>query len=229
MVRLSAPGARLQTPRMTTEAPAAARTHCPTCGAKITRPDLSICAYCTTPLGLGSAAKESANQKRLAAMKEHELFAASFAWDPPESLQHERGANWRRRGTLAAVLGGLLTTWVFVGPGLNPPGIVTLIGALVLLGLGLFGIVKGSALCKAETERPLLKRCAIVTDRRSETAITGWGGRTVYFFALELEDGSEGEFNHEGRGAQYQPLVPGNTGIAFTRGDRLLAFKPIRV
>ena len=56
------------------------------------------------------------------------------------------------------------------------------------------------------------------------------GGRysTVYFFELQFGEGG-GEFQFPGRGAHYEPLVPGNTGLAYTRRDVLLDFKILRV
>jgi hypothetical protein len=77
--------------------------------------------------------------------------------------------------------------------------------------------------------RPLLKRPAIVIDRRSETAMGYWNGQTTYYFDLAFADGSEGEFRWPGRGVDHAPLVTGATGVAFTRGDTLLGFNAIRV
>ena len=76
---------------------------------------------------------------------------------------------------------------------------------------------------------PLLKRPALVTSRRSETSPSGAGYRTVYFFQLEFADGCSGEFRYPGRGVNHDLLVSGNTGVAFTRGDLLVDFLPIRV
>ena len=60
---------------------------CPTCGAPITREDLSLCSYCGSPLQLGGA-KETAegeaspNIERLNRMKEKDEWADAMAWDP---------------------------------------------------------------------------------------------------------------------------------------------------
>jgi predicted amidophosphoribosyltransferase len=35
---------------------AAVLTNCPNCGAKLKRPDLSLCAYCAMPLAMGGRA-----------------------------------------------------------------------------------------------------------------------------------------------------------------------------
>jgi hypothetical protein len=51
----------------------------------------------------------------------------------------------------------------------------------------------------------------------------------VYFFQLEFADGGSGEFRYPGRGVNHDLLVSGNTGVAFTRGELLVDFLPIRV
>jgi hypothetical protein len=75
----------------------------------------------------------------------------------------------------------------------------------------------------------MLKRASIVLDRRSETEIDGDMGHTNYYFTLEFADGASGEFRFPGRGAAYDLMVNGATGVAYTRGADLLAFKKIRV
>jgi hypothetical protein len=74
-----------------------------------------------------------------------------------------------------------------------------------------------------------MKRPALVVSRRSETAVRARGHRTVYYFQLELGDGSAGEFAYPGRGTSDDLLVAGNTGIAYTRRQTLVAFRSIRV
>ena len=76
---------------------------------------------------------------------------------------------------------------------------------------------------------PLLVRPAIVLDRRSETEMGYWNGRTTYYFTIELEGGIRGEFAYPGRGAQEEPYVNNLPGVAYTRGPTLLHFKHIRV
>ena len=39
----------------------------------------------------------------------------------------------------------------------------------------------------------------------------------------------EGEFRFPGRGVSYEPMAVGATGLAYTRGTDLLAFKVLRV
>ena len=92
-----------------------------------------------------------------------------------------------------------------------------------------FSSSRSAAARRSIVARPLLKRPARVADRRSETTIRGSRGDTTYFFDLEFEDGSRAEFRFPGRGAADNPLTNGVTGIAYTRGVELVAFKRIRV
>ena len=71
-------------------------------------------------------------------------------------------------------------------------------------------------------------RPAIVAERRSETHPEGrWGARTTYFFTLRFDDGSEGEFIWPGQGLSNEPLTNGQTGIAYSRGTQLIAFRKL--
>lgn len=212
----------------TAEKTAGAPALCPTCGAKRTRPDSTLCAYCATPFDLagGAARREGAdpNQARLARMKDQPGFDEADAWVPLESPEYQALGDRKRRGLGAVAAGALLAgataLWL-------PAWIHALAGLLALAGLVLIAVAsRGQAQILA---RPLLKRPALVTDRRSETALGYWNGRTTYYFILTFADGSEGEFRWPGRGVDHQPLVTGATGLAFTRGDVLLGFRAIRV
>lgn len=210
------------------------RTHCPTCGAKIARPDLSICSYCLTPLSLGSERKprDSATTQRLAKMREHPDFAPAQAWDPPEGLEYRRAARRQGLGLMAVVLGGAVAVCAVLVSSTasasaffsSVPGVAAI--GLVVLGLTLW--ILGARERRRIVSLPLLKRPALVTSRRSETSAEG-GGETVYTFSLEFEDGSEGDFRFRGLGASHDPLVAGNLGVAYTRRETLLAFRLIRV
>jgi hypothetical protein len=214
---------------MTTET--VRRASCPTCGAKITQAHLSLCAYCGSPLDLGSGRSkvDRATLRRLAAMREHADFAPALAWDPPEGPEARADRRRAALGVLGAASGVVLAglgAWLALGAG-RPLGWVAL-----ALGAGLTGpaAVAAAGAARRLRERlalPLMKRPAIVVGRRSETEVAG-AGRTTYFFELEFEDGG-GEFRYPGRGANHDPLVAGNTGVAYTRRQELLAFHPIRV
>ena len=205
-------------------------THCPTCGAKRTRPDSTLCAYCATPFGLVGGAPKAEQDgppphlARLARMPDQPGFAEAEAWVPLESYEYQLLDTAKRRGILLASAGGLLAgatglwlaAWVFVPAGL-----------LIFAGIALS--IRAAGKQARILARPLLKRPAIVIDRRSETAMGYWNGQTTYYFDLAFADGSEGEFRWPGRGVDHAPLVTGATGVAFTRGDTLLGFNAIRV
>jgi len=214
----------------------AVRTHCPTCGARLARPELSICAYCAAPLGLEEEVREATEtMRRLERMSEHEKFPEAAAWEPPPEIEDLAATDLASRGLLFVGFGAfflvLALPWTLLfGNGLaaawvTPPGIA---GILLLLA-GLVQWVVAKRRIAAARRVPLLKRPALVTSRRSETSIKNRGYSTIYFFQLEFADGSAGEFRYPGRGVNHDLLVGGNTGVAFTRGDLLLEFKSIRV
>lgn len=105
---------------------------------------------------------------------------------------------------------------------------ITWLGILDVL-LGVWLILRGRAARKQAIALPLLKRPALILDRRSDTRIRGWGGFTIYYFELEFEDGTRAEFRYPGRGTSEEPYVTNLPGVAFTRGADLLLFKHIRV
>ena len=101
----------------------AARTHCPTCGARLARPELSICAYCAAPLGLEEEVREpTETMRRLERMTEHEKFPDAIAWEPPREIEDLAATALGSRGLLLigfALFFGLLTipwTLLFGGP-----------------------------------------------------------------------------------------------------------------
>jgi len=211
-------------------------TQCPACGARITRPELSLCAYCATPLSIGSAAQtaDEATLQRLGRMDEHKDFAEAMTWEPNVADDAPGAARRRRRG-LALGLAGILLLALGVVPALldGQPGaalsaVSTWIGAVVG-GLGLLDLTRASTLLGRVRAQPLLKRPAIVMDRRSVTTPTPAGSQTVYFFTLQFSDGSAGEFSLLGRGISYEVPAAGATGLAATRGARLLEFLRLRV
>jgi hypothetical protein len=69
----------------------------------------------------------------------------------------------------------------------------------------------------------MLRRPAMVGIRRSETDAVKGG--TTYYFTLRFDDGSEGEFLWPGQGTAYDPLSNGYTGVAYTRGPKLVDFR----
>jgi hypothetical protein len=212
----------------------ATRTHCPTCGARLARPDLSICAYCTAPLGLEQEKPETTEtMQRLARMAEHDKYPPAMAWDPPPELEDDIARARAARGTgllvLAVPLIVLALLWALASSGgLRAAWPAwTAAGLMILAGAGLHASARARIASWRKT--PLLKRPALVTSRRSETHVGGRHYLTTYYFQLEFADGSEGEFGYPGRGGNHELLVTGNTGVAYTRGPRLVAFRQIRV
>ncbi|MEY2746971.1 MAG: hypothetical protein RL112_2013 [Planctomycetota bacterium] len=200
----------------------ALKTHCPNCGAKLHRPDLSLCAYCATPLSIGAAQQvDAATIARLQRMREHKSFAAAMSFVPPDQVVERQAGRLLTRGTLALAAGlalGLAGFLLRDGAAFLP--LVVLGGALALAGS--WALLRPAALRAAHRAAPLLRRPALVAERRSTTALEG---AVDYYFTLRFDDGSEGEFHWPGQGTMYEPLSNGYTGIAYTRGDRLIDFR----
>jgi hypothetical protein len=210
-------------------------TQCPACGARITRPELSLCAYCATPLGL-SAKPEGASEAtlaRLAKMREHKDWAEAVAWEPHEGDDAPGALPARRWGRALLGVGLALLAWglaLRLGDGLQ--GLLLdprVIAGAVAVAVGLRLELRTRALIARLRRTPVEKRPAIVIDRRSETSAFGAGSQTIYFFSLQFEDGSAGEFSFHGRGSNYEVPMSGTTGLACTRGRRLLEFLRLRV
>jgi hypothetical protein len=217
---------------MAAEAPALST--CPNCGAKLKRPDLSLCAYCAMPLAMGGRASVADDEttQRLKRMREHPNFPSAQAFVPPDPEIERAVAQSRNRGLVFVILGvlwfaigllvqllrsrvDLLSPWLWAADGLVLIGIARILGA-------------GQARSRAGHGKPLLVRPAIVAERRSETGPEGrWGARTVYFFTLRFDDGAEGEFRWPGQGLSNEPMANSQVGIAYTRGEDLVAFRKL--
>ncbi len=202
-------------------------THCPTCGVKLERPELSLCAYCASPLRVGPVeVPNDETQKRLAKVKAHADFAAAQSWLPIDPLLE---ALARRRGkwgwTWIALGAVTLAVWLFAfkseGPAwLGQAGLV-----FMLMGFAMF--IQAMRTRSLHRKTAMLKRAAYVLDRRSQTNDRGGIGSTTYIFKIRFEDGSEGDFSHVGRGSMYEPPANGAAGVAYTRGARMIEFRRI--
>jgi len=202
-------------------------THCPTCGVKLHRTDLSLCAYCASPLRLGSGAPppDDETARLLAKITQHPGYEAALRWTPIEPRVDARAARLRSLGSLALLFAGVSALLSFLradGPFLTRPATIV---ALALLALGALAIAAGVSIRNRARSLALLRRPARVLDRRSETAPHGNVGGTTYYFQLRFGDGSEGDFRFPGRGTLYEPPTVGATGLAFTRGAELIEFK----
>ncbi|MFT4539165.1 MAG: hypothetical protein ACI841_004006 [Planctomycetota bacterium] len=207
------------------------RTNCPNCGAKLPEQPLSLCSYCAMPLDLADGAnqKESKNTARIQKVPAGKGFEEAMEATPPESAQWMYGWRMAYQGrTLLALALPLLGAAWFWGSGSYFLRVPTFL-AYVVIAMGITKILKGGGLQSSATEAKLLKRHAMILDRRSETTLRGWGGDTRYFFELEFEDGGVGEFGMHGRGTGEEPFPSGMFGVAYTRGEELLDFKQVRV
>ena len=210
---------------MTTDSPV--RTHCPNCNAKLHRQDLSLCAYCATPLSLGGKIDRPNDEtiRRLERLREKPEYAAAIGakpFDPDVLAAMNRATSSAWALLLIAVVAGAAV--VFAGGAFSwssPLVIVPLAVGVVALAL----FARAASLRSRERALPLVRRPALVTDRRSETAAKGGRAATVYFFTMRFDDGSEGEFHWSGQGTMNEPLTPGVTGIAYTRSMKLVEFK----
>lgn len=206
-------------------APTTVRTHCPTCGAKLHRTDLSLCAYCATPLNIADAPSkvDDATLQRLKRLREHASFPAAMAFRPLDREVEKRCAAILARGTvlvLAALPPGAAAIWCAT----HAHGwiaLAILAGAFAAAGVALLCVPP--ILRKRSLAEPMMRRPALVVVRRSETSDDR--ASTTYYFTLRFDDGSEGEFEWPGQGTSYEPLANGYTGIAYTSGTKLVDFR----
>ena len=211
-------------------------TQCPACGARITRPELSLCSYCATPLSIRSKPEGAspATLQRLAKMREHKDWAEASTWEPSDAEDAPGAVRSRSLGRWLAGAGALLSAWGLLSGLLASPAHlafldVRTLGGVVLLVLGLRLLVRARNILAQLRRQPLESRPAIVIDRRSETDPAGMSAETIYYFSLQFADGSAGEFSFQGRGSNYEVPTSGTTGLACTRGARLLEFLRLRV
>jgi hypothetical protein len=212
---------------MPTEAPV--RTHCPNCGAKLHRQDLSLCAYCATPLTLGGKIEVAGDEtaQRLARLREHAAFATAMAWTPRDPEVELRAENLRAKAWLVLVLSiAALGASTFFNRSIAEVNVLMVAAGLALLAsLAMFAW--STAARRRSPALPLLRRPALVVNRRSTTSEKGGIGATIYYFTLHFDDASEGEFRWPGQGTLYEPMPNGTTGLAYTRGERLIEFRKL--
>ena len=219
------------------EYPSGRLVDCPQCGSKLPDIPVSLCPYCASPLETAADKRrlESVNASRIGRVLEHDTYEGALAWDPPEGQDWYDAARlvwWSgpllslALAALAGALGFGLSAGHSLSDGLSV--LLFLVSAFALfMGMRLRG--RGKARQNAAVARPLMKRAALIVDRRSETEISGWSGRTTYYFTIEFEDGGVGEFRFPGLGAQEDPYATNLPGVAYTRGTDLLRFRHVRV
>ena len=172
--------------------------------------------------------RQTALMKRLAKMRDHKDFEKANEHVPPteEALQQAAGDT---RAAGLWLVGTMIAAMLFASSG-------TIFFKILFAAPGLYFLMRAAKhFMSAQAARasvantPLVRSPALVADRRSETTSNWFGGRTIYFFRLELEDGTSAEFRYPGRGVQDDLLVKGMTGVAYLRGDTLIAWKTIKV
>jgi hypothetical protein len=207
----------------TTTAP---KTHCPNCGAKLHRPDLSLCAYCAMPLDIasGKPVVDDETIQRLKRMREHQYFGLAMAFTPRDPRVEKKAARllvWGSVALVVGVLAGLVALAMRVSEvSVVVPGSI----AAVLLVTSVVLLVLPGWMRRRSDALPLLRRPAIVVVRRSEMS---GDGATSYWFTLRFDDGSEGEFRRPGLGTMYEPMANGYAGIAYTRGAELIDYRKL--
>lgn len=174
-----------------------------------------------------STRKQTALMKRLARMHDHKDFPKAMEHVPPAEEDVDRADGRRRAGIGFALVG---VVFALLASMAGTAGAVFL-GALAIASLGWGGreFLGGNSERGEVLSNSLERRPALVADRRSETIARWADGRTTYYFQLEFDDGSNGEFRYPGRGVQDDLLVKGVTGVAFLRGNTLIAWKTIKV
>jgi len=207
------------------------RGACPQCGAKLPDVPVSLCPYCATPLETKADrdARASVHSARIGRIREHKDYPEALNWTPPEGHRHQQGLRlvwWGQRGlVLGAALVGIAAVRDLEHLASST---LTWLG-VIALGAGTWFMVRGRGAQRSALRFSLMKRPALILDRRSETRIQGWSGDTTYFFKLEFEDGAQGEFAFPGLGPQEEPYSTNLPGVAYTRGQDLLHFRHIRV
>ncbi len=209
-------------PPMSTQAPP--KTHCPNCGAKLHRLDLSLCAYCAMPLDIAGGATKVDDETlaRLKRMREHAVFPAAMAFTPRDPRVEKKASRLLAWGSVALVLALLAGAWWTLTQLAKSSGMVPGVIAIVLLVISVVLLTLPGWMRRASDARPLLRRPAIVVVRRSEMSDKG---ETSYWFTLRFDDGSEGEFRRPGLGTMYEPMANGYSGIAYTLGVDLVDFR----
>jgi hypothetical protein len=226
-VRAASEPGILPAPSELMAAQAPVKTHCPNCGAKLHRPDLSLCAYCAMPLDIAvkPAPVDDETIQRLKRMREHAQFQAAMAFTPKSREVVARSARMLTMGTaLFAAAFVLWLVYFIVAPRVGRESMQVGLGvAAAALTVCAIGVLVARSIAMAQDARnPLLRRPALVVVRRSETA---QDGGTTYFFTLRFDDGAEGEFRWPGQGTAYEPLSNGYSGVAYTRGAELVDFR----
>jgi hypothetical protein len=199
---------------------------CAQCGALAARLDARFCEYCGTALPVPAPAPAPAptdTAARFRALAAHPELPRLLAHVPESRALAGRGAVTLATLVFFGVVGLFVTVVFFL---VCPPfGLLP----LALVGLGGYTLSRQYLRTTHARGAPLERHQALVVDKR--TRISGGGehsaARTEYFATLEQQDGSrrESETFDEVAGR----IVAGDMGVAYLRGDFLIAFERLRV
>jgi hypothetical protein len=198
---------------------------CSNCRAMPARLDAEICEYCGK--ALPRAPGEPLRSTRIDDVAAR--FAALDAHpDLPRLLQATPEPPSHVASVIQAILPIALLVFLigFLAPRLagEPIGLVVLALVAVALLRGIVGIARR----QREAHAPVERRKALVVDER--TSIHGDGQRDVetrYHATLEFPNGSRRELSviEDAAGS----ITPGDIGVAYLRGDHVVAFTRVRV
>src|SRR5262245_61631359 len=152
-------------------AEATVRTHCPNCGAKLHRQDLSLCAYCATPLALGGAVstQDDETAQRVARLREHPAFAAAMEWTPRDPQEAARAKGVRMLAWAMFFFAIAIFVFAVVREGGFPASSAPLLWSGLSIAAGILLLLLAGFLRRRGSDLPLLRRPCIVLVRRSET------------------------------------------------------------
>jgi hypothetical protein len=198
---------------------------CPNCGARSPEAHARFCAFCGFELPAPAAPAAPLPPldlpARFHALRRHPGF---------EALQgHVPAGGGRQAGALAHVLSAAALVAVgllLLFPALAFPPVAVAVVVVVALGV----LLLASAAAKAFTQGrgKLVRVPALVADERTDLAGGGDGGMsTRYYLALESERGTREEYEIDGRLAGK--VAPGDLGVAFFKGPRLIDFERVPV
>jgi hypothetical protein len=154
-------------------------------------------------------------------VRENPQFEALMVWTPRQHELEGRARKLRVLGFTFFMLG--MASIAIASNRAGLAGWYGVAGAQILMAI--MFLASSRKMLAEERQRPMLRRPAIVVERRSETAAGKQREQTLYYFTLRFDDGSEGEFRWPGQGTLYEPMTNGMVGVAFTRGDQLIEFK----
>ena len=152
---------------------------------------------------------------RFEALRAHPRFEEAMRAEPAAAASPQRGV------LILAVVGGVL---VAVALSLGLAFLCAPLAILPLVALGVGGFFAAGQLRESfgGARQPLERRPALVLDERTHVT-DGTGPARQHYLTLEFEDGRQSE--HRTEGDQADATTPGQAGVAYLRGTRLVDFR----